>query len=63
MKENCGLSILIPAYNHDCTAMVKTLCLQVEEVMAEDSNVGFEIIVADDGSSDADAKRANSEIA
>lgn len=63
MKENCGLSILIPAYNHDCTAMVKTLCLQVEEVMAEDSNVGFEIIVADDGSSDADAKRANREIA
>ena len=39
------LSILIPAYNYDCTLLVKDLHKQVIEC-----KIPFEIIVAEDGS-------------
>ena len=42
------LSILIPTYNGDCRRQVKELCRQAEAV----DGLTFEVIVADDGSSD-----------
>lgn len=59
MKQE--LSILIPAYNHPCTLMVKDLCAQVEDLRKE--GVACEVIVAEDGTTDADALAANAEIA
>lgn len=43
-----SLSILIPTYNGDCRAMVEELCQQASEMEGLD----YEVIVADDGSSD-----------
>lgn len=59
MKQE--LSILIPAYNHPCTLMVKDLCAQVEDLRKE--SVTCEVIVAEDGTTDSDALAANAEIA
>ncbi|MBQ8713310.1 MAG: glycosyltransferase [Prevotella sp.] len=42
------LSILIPTYNCDCTALVRELCRQADGV----AGLSYEIIVADDGSTD-----------
>lgn len=47
MKRN-QLSILIPLYNGDCRAMVEELCTQASDMEGLD----YEVIVADDGSSD-----------
>ena len=50
------LSILIPCYNSRCTAMVRLLqgqCAKVEQPFR------YEIVVADDGSTDADVVRDN----
>ena len=55
------LSILIPAYNYSCVQMVKDLCAQAEGLRGE--GVACEIIVAEDGSTDAEALAANVEIA
>ena len=49
-----GLSILIPTYNGVCTALVSDLQRQAEAL-----GVDYEIIVADDGSSDHAAIEAN----
>lgn len=47
MKRS-ALSILIPAYNGDCSLMVEELCRQAEVI----SGLDYEVIVADDGSTD-----------
>ena len=48
MKTNLGeLSILIPTYNHNCTVLVRHLQQQ-----AELSGIPYEILVADDGSTE-----------
>ena len=41
------LSILIPTYNYDCSNLVRQLCKNAEEL-----NDGFEMIVADDASTE-----------
>lgn len=45
------LSVLIPTFNQDCTQLVRALRRQLPE--------GSEIVVADDGSSDMQAKQSN----
>ena len=51
------LSILIPVYNYNCVALVKALQQQ-----AENCNIDYEILVADDGSDNADILSQNREI-
>lgn len=57
MKQE--LSILIPTYNDVCTELVGNLCAQAQAI----TGLRFEIIVADDGSSDNDCIEANQAIA
>lgn len=52
------LSILIPTYNDDCRTLVKTLANQAQRAAL----AGWEIIVADDGSTDADVVTRNASI-
>lgn len=52
-----SLSILIPTFNDLCVNLVERLRLQAEE-----SGIIFEILVADDGSTNEDAIRKNSQI-
>ena len=48
MKTNLGeLSILIPTYNHNCTVLVRHLQQQAELL-----GIPYEILVADDGSTE-----------
>lgn len=56
-KEKYQLSILIPVYNHVCKGLVENLHLQ-----AETEGLLYEIIVADDGSTDIAVKEKNSRI-
>ena len=51
------LSILIPVYNYNCVALVKALQQQ-----AENCNIDYEILVADDGSDNAAIVCQNREI-
>ena len=51
---NCALSILIPTYNGICTKLVSDL-----QVQAEKLHFAYEIIVADDGSTDSACVEAN----
>lgn len=51
------LSILIPVYNYNCVALVKALQQQ-----AENCNIDYEILVADDGSDNAVTLSQNREI-
>lgn len=51
------ISFLIPTYNYDCTALVRELCRQADEAGAD-----YEVVVADDASSDAEVARALCEI-
>ncbi len=51
------LSILIPTYNYDITALVTAISKQLENV-----NFPYEIIVADDNSSDKDITTENKKI-
>lgn len=48
------LSILIPTYNHVCTSLVDSLCQQAATLGNR-----YEIVVADDGSSDSSTVTAN----
>lgn len=56
MKRN--LSILIPTYNDACTVLVESLQRQAETLGMED----YEIVVADDGSTDDDILAQNRHI-
>ncbi len=51
------ISILIPSYNYVCTSLVSELRRQASQLA-----IGYEIIVADDGSSDTACTEANSKI-
>lgn len=53
------LSILIPTYNQECVALVKSLHSQAESV----SGLEYEILVADDGSTDPASVESNRPIA
>lgn len=50
-------SFLIPTYNYDCTALVHELCRQAEETGAD-----YEVLVADDASTEAEVVQALNEI-
>lgn len=52
------LSILIPTYNHICTELVESLQAQVASL----SNLEYEILVADDGSTDESTIEGNRSI-
>ena len=51
------LSVLIPTYNYDCSNLVRQLCKK-----AEGLNGGYEIIVADDASTDEQLRNRISEL-
>ena len=53
-----SLSILIPTFNDECHALVSALALQAQAV----EGLQWEILVADDGSTDAHVVAANKEI-
>jgi len=52
------ISILIPAYNHACTGLVEELCKQAGLL-----GIDFEVVVAEDGTTDEEALKANARIA
>ncbi len=52
------ISFLIPTYNYDCTALVRELCRQADEAGAD-----YEVLVADDASTDAEVAHALKAIA
>lgn len=56
------LSILIPTYNYACAHLVCDLQKQCEEAQALLGDFTYEIIVADDGSTDADTLQKNAVI-
>lgn len=49
------LSIVIPTYNRECTTLVRSLQLQTENI----DGLHYEVLVADDGSTDSAVKQAN----
>ena len=53
-----SISVLIPTYNQPCLELVKQLHAQLER-----AGVDYEIIVADDGSTDQTSVEANLQIA
>lgn len=57
MMTITALSILIPTYNDACMNLVDDLRNQ-----AEQTGIAYEILVADDGSTDADSKAVNAAI-
>lgn len=54
-----GLSVLIPTYNDICTTLVKALVAQLQQCDVRDH---YEVLVADDGSSNQDIILKNREI-
>ncbi len=52
-----SLSVLIPTYNHDCVTLVEQLQAQLKNAA-----IPYEIIVADDGSTDSSTVRINEAI-
>lgn len=58
MESISELSILIPTYNQECTRLVETLHQQARQI----DGLLFEIIVAEDGSTDPVSLEANSPI-
>jgi glycosyltransferase involved in cell wall biosynthesis len=57
-KRNDALSVLLPAYNCDCTALVKVLSGQCDAI----KDLDYEIIVADDASPDEHLRLQNARI-
>lgn len=57
-----SLSILIPTYNDICLELVTELHRQAWQVALETGSLSYEIIVADDGSTQQEVKDANSRI-
>lgn len=55
------LSILIPVYNYDCTALATGLLRELEQLRT--AGVQSELIIAEDGSADEACLRANSRLA
>lgn len=53
-----GLSVLIPVYNHKCLQTVK----RIKHICDGTPGLAYEILVADDGSTDADALECNAAI-
>lgn len=51
------ISFLIPTYNYDCTALVRELCRQADE-----AGVDYEVLVADDASTDAEVAHALTDV-
>lgn len=56
------LSILLPCYNNVCTDLVTALSRQAENIVNSGRRLDYEIIVADDGSTDHDAINRNKAI-
>ncbi len=62
-KHMTNLSILMPTYNNVCVGLVKTLHAQCERIAEEAANgFSYEIIVADDGSTDSHTVAENRRI-
>lgn len=62
-REGLGVSLLIPTYNYVCAHLVCELQKQCEEAQATlGENFRYEIIVADDGSTDAACVEKNAVI-
>ena len=58
-----NISILIPTHNDACTDLVHDLKIQADRIVAQTSgNFAYEIIVADDGSTDMDVVKQNNDI-
>jgi glycosyltransferase involved in cell wall biosynthesis len=55
-KNLNSLSILLPAYNCDCTQLVTTLLRQCDAI----KNMDYEIIIADDASTNEQSRKNNS---
>lgn len=47
------LSILMPCYNNECAPLAARLAAQAEAIIRQGRRLRYEIIVADDGSTDA----------
>lgn len=56
------LSILLPCYNNACLGLVAGLSAQAESIIKGGGRLSYEIIVADDGSTDAAAIAENMKI-
>lgn len=61
--DNAGLSVLIPAYNHCCTPLVDSIVRQISGMEDANGGYGYEVVIGDDGSTRADTKDANRDIA
>ena len=57
-----SISILLPSYNNDCRELVSNLCVQAEDIKNQVPLFAYEIILADDGSTDKDVVEANRSI-
>ena len=59
-----GLSVLLPSYNNCCVGLVEELKRQADSIVgiAGDEGFRYEIIVADDGSTDMEAVNKNAAI-
>ena len=53
------LSILIPTYNNVCFELVRSLQAQASLLSVSSSDFKYEIIVADDGSTDKATREGN----
>lgn len=57
-----SISILLPSYNNDVRALANNLCVQAEDIKNQVPLFAYEIIIADDGSTDKDVVDANRSI-
>lgn len=56
------LSILMPCYNNECHALVADVCAQAESIIRSGRRLKYEVIVADDGSTDQSVISKNKKI-